>query len=113
MAWTAPRTWVAAEQPPAATLNTHIKDNLAYLKDRIQSGTVTITTVAAGTADGVITFPVAFSSAPNVIAIPITTSPQLLSTSILSGASASSATVRAYRTSGSGSVTFYWIATLG
>jgi len=29
MAWTAPRTWVAAEAPSAATMNTHIRDNLA------------------------------------------------------------------------------------
>lgn len=26
--WTAPRTWVAGEKPTAATLNTHIRDNL-------------------------------------------------------------------------------------
>ena len=31
MAWTAPRTWVAAEKPPASTLNTHIRDNLIAL----------------------------------------------------------------------------------
>jgi len=29
MAWTTPRTWVAAEVPTAAILNTHIRDNLA------------------------------------------------------------------------------------
>lgn len=28
MAWTTPRTWVAGEAPTAATLNTHIRDNL-------------------------------------------------------------------------------------
>ena len=31
MAWTNPRTWVATEKPPAATLNTHIRDNLLAL----------------------------------------------------------------------------------
>jgi len=31
MAWTNPRTWVAGEKPTAATLNTHIRDNLAHL----------------------------------------------------------------------------------
>lgn len=30
--WTLPRTWVAAEKPPAATLNTHIRDNLDALR---------------------------------------------------------------------------------
>lgn len=29
--WTAPRTWVAGEMPPAATLNSHIRDNLEAL----------------------------------------------------------------------------------
>lgn len=29
MAWTAPRTWVAAEVPSAATMNAHIRDNLS------------------------------------------------------------------------------------
>lgn len=33
MAWTAPRTWVAAEKPSAATFNTHVRDNLTYLYD--------------------------------------------------------------------------------
>jgi hypothetical protein len=29
--WTTPRTWVAAEKPSAATLNTHIRDNFDAL----------------------------------------------------------------------------------
>ena len=33
MAWTAPRTWVAAEKPPASTLNTHIRDNFKAIGD--------------------------------------------------------------------------------
>lgn len=33
MAWTAPRTWVAGEVVTAALLNTHVRDNLSYLKD--------------------------------------------------------------------------------
>lgn len=31
MAWTNPRTWVALEKPTAATMNTHIRDNLNAL----------------------------------------------------------------------------------
>ena len=31
MAWTAPRTWVAGELITAAVMNTHIRDNLAWL----------------------------------------------------------------------------------
>lgn len=33
MAWTSPRTWVAGEKPTAATLNTHIRDNLKAIGD--------------------------------------------------------------------------------
>jgi hypothetical protein len=33
MGWTSPRTWVVAEVVTAALLNTHVRDNLTYLKD--------------------------------------------------------------------------------
>ena len=33
--WTAPRTWVALENPTAALLNTHLRDNLTYLYDNL------------------------------------------------------------------------------
>lgn len=33
MGWTSPRTWVAGEKPPAATLNTHIRDNFKAIGD--------------------------------------------------------------------------------
>lgn len=36
MAWTAPRTWVALEVVTAALLNTHLRDNLLALQDRVQ-----------------------------------------------------------------------------
>lgn len=32
MGWTAPRTWVTAEVVTAALMNTHVRDNLRYLK---------------------------------------------------------------------------------
>ena len=32
MAWTAPRTWVTAEVVTGAVMNTHVRDNLRYLK---------------------------------------------------------------------------------
>src|SRR3990172_221146 len=32
MAWTAPRTWVTGEVVTAVLLNTHVRDNLIYLK---------------------------------------------------------------------------------
>lgn len=57
MAWTAPRTWVVSEIVTAALMNTHVRDNLAYLKG--QAGTVAIEdaitvagTVAASTTGG-------------------------------------------------------------
>jgi microcystin-dependent protein len=34
MVWTNPRTWVAREQPSAATFNTHVRDNLIDLNLR-------------------------------------------------------------------------------
>ena len=34
MAWTSPRTWVAAETVTAAQLNTHIRDNLDFLHSK-------------------------------------------------------------------------------
>lgn len=33
MAWTTPRTWVTAEVVTASQMNTHVRDNTAYLKD--------------------------------------------------------------------------------
>lgn len=33
MAWTTPRTWVTAEVVTASHMNTHVRDNTAYLKD--------------------------------------------------------------------------------
>ena len=35
MAWTTPRTWVAGELITESVLNTHIKDNLTFLKTSI------------------------------------------------------------------------------
>lgn len=34
MAWTAPRTWVAAEITTAVNLNTHVRDNMLWLGTR-------------------------------------------------------------------------------
>lgn len=34
MAWTAPRTWVANEEVSADNMNTHVRDNLDWLKAR-------------------------------------------------------------------------------
>lgn len=48
MAWTTPRTWVAGEKPSAATLNTHIRDNLAAIGDAWTSYTPTTTNVTLG-----------------------------------------------------------------
>jgi hypothetical protein len=33
MAWTSPRTWTALESVTAAIMNTHVRDNLNFLKD--------------------------------------------------------------------------------
>ena len=47
MAWTAPRTWVAAEVPTAATMQAHTSDNLTFLKS--DHGCRLYTTVATTT----------------------------------------------------------------
>lgn len=58
MAWSAPRTWVALEVVTAALMNTHVRDNLKYLKG--QAGTVAIESgidvTGAVTATGAGTF---------------------------------------------------------
>lgn len=48
MAWTAPRTWVTGEVVTAALLNTHMRDNLNFLKT---VGGLTKLTQVAATAD--------------------------------------------------------------
>lgn len=35
MAWTTPRTWVTSEVVTAALMNTHLRDNLNYLKNQV------------------------------------------------------------------------------
>ena len=113
MAWTAPSTWVAAAMLTAAQLNQQVRDNLGYLKDRTQVGTVTITTVAASTVSQAVTFPIPFPSAPKVTALVVTSSPQLFDLALASGTSATSCTLNLYRSSGSGAVTVHWIASIG
>ena len=60
MAWTAPRTWVLAEFVTAALMNTHVRDNMLFLKSDplISQGTAVLTsapstTVTAITLSGV------------------------------------------------------------
>ena len=36
MTWTYPKTWVTGELVTAATLNTHVRDNLAHLKNNLK-----------------------------------------------------------------------------
>lgn len=51
MAWTAPRTWVAAETVTASLMNTHVRDNLKAIGDAWTSYTPTWT--ATGTAPAI------------------------------------------------------------
>lgn len=55
MAWTSPRTWIAGEQPSAATMNTHIRDNLKAIGDAWTSYTPAVSgwTQGNGTLTGV------------------------------------------------------------
>lgn len=64
-------------------MNLHIKDNLNYLYNRVQTGTVTITPSGANTPTSqTVTFPVAFASTPYVIVSLASTVPGTVVTGI-------------------------------
>jgi hypothetical protein len=48
MAWTAPRTWVAAEVVTASNMNTHVRDNLKAIGDAWTTYTPTWTNLTVG-----------------------------------------------------------------
>ncbi len=57
MAWTSPRTWVTGELVTASLLNTHVRDNLSYLKNAptfdgnvTVSGTLTVSSAGGNVA---------------------------------------------------------------
>jgi hypothetical protein len=52
MAWSTPRTWVAGEKPTAATMNTHIRDQLNALGDAWTAFTPTWTAATTNPAIG-------------------------------------------------------------
>lgn len=52
MAWTSPRTWVAAETVTAALMNTHVRDNLKALGDAWTSWSPSWTAVTTNPAIG-------------------------------------------------------------
>ena len=54
MAWTAPRTWVAAETVTAALMNSHVRDNLKVIGDARTAYTPALTgwTLGNGTLTG-------------------------------------------------------------
>jgi len=39
--WTAPRTWTTGELVTASIMNTHVRDNLDWLKTPVESGNIT------------------------------------------------------------------------
>lgn len=56
MGWTTPRTWISAEKPSAATMNTHIRDNLIDLRTGQRASTILTSSGSptSGTAELVI-----------------------------------------------------------
>ena len=54
MAWTAPRTWVAAETVTASICNVHIRDNFKALGDPRTTYSPTLTGVTLGTGGTVV-----------------------------------------------------------
>ena len=50
MAWTTPRTWVAAEVPTAANMNTHIRDNFNTLSPAVVTTVGDVVYATAGSA---------------------------------------------------------------
>lgn len=112
MAWTNPRTFVAGEMIPAADLNTYVRDNLDFLKPRVQAGSVSITPVANTATSTTVVFPVPFASAPRVVVSPGTVNPGTQ----VKGVSATSTTTTqftawVYRTNTT-NTPVRWVATL-
>lgn len=70
MAWTSPRTWVAAETVTAALMNTHVRDNLKAIGDAWTAYTPTLTTWTLG--NGTITGRYAFYGKTCVGALKLT-----------------------------------------
>lgn len=48
MAWTSPKTWAFEEIPTSANLNTHLRDNLNFLKVNVALGAVAELTISGG-----------------------------------------------------------------
>src|SRR5688572_10563024 len=48
MAWSAPKTWSVGEVVTAAMMNTHVRDNLDYLKGNAGGVTISNRVTAAG-----------------------------------------------------------------
>ncbi len=48
MAWTTPKTWAFEEIPTSANMNTHLRDNLNFLKANIAFGASSELTIASG-----------------------------------------------------------------
>ena len=88
-----------------------LNDVVAAVNARVQSGYDTIATVDGTTVAKTITFPVAFSSAPQVTLTPFTAIPDNIRMSKLS-VSTTQVVVEMFRKAGSGSgdVNFDWIA---
>lgn len=62
MAWTTPKTWVAAEFVDAAEMNQHVRDNLNYLNDlRVEYAQITADTSAFSTTETTIVTAPAFT----------------------------------------------------
>lgn len=81
MAWTSPRTWAAAEALTAALLNTHLRDNLLWLRDRLGVASGGVATRGASyitlagsevvavnsSGVGIVAYGVTFTSTPVVV----------------------------------------------
>lgn len=101
------KAWV---EDPIKSVDAQVHAALTALAKRTKSGVVPVATVGGSVVETTVHFGTPFASVPRFVALPITTSPQLLSIS-RGPITASSATFRVYRTSGSGSVSFDWVAT--
>jgi hypothetical protein len=71
MAWTAPRTWTTGEVVTAAIMNTHVRDNLAFLKEIAYvefTANVTVNATTAATANLVVSSgAITYEAAPIVV----------------------------------------------
>lgn len=103
------KTWANGDAITPTNLN-NMEDGIADIHSRIQSGVAAFGAITSGqTLSKTITFPTAFSNAPQIVATPITSVPSAFEVSV-AGASTVGCTIYVYSNSAFGNFNITWIA---